>query len=339
MTTKAPDPGRRDFLKNVAMASAAGALGAAPLARAAITGAGEPATAPGPGPAAAGKLPRRAYGHQGTQLSIVAMGGIVVKDATEEHANRTVARAVEMGVNYFDVAPSYGNAEERLGPALAPFRKDCFLACKTECRDAAAAKAEIARSFEHLKTDYFDLYQLHAIRDVKKDVDAVFASGGVMEVLIALKKAGQLRHLGFSAHSQEAAFAAMDRYDFDSILLPINFASYFHGNFGASVIAKAREKGMSVLALKGLARQNWPGDGPERKKYGKCWYQPLTDPHEQDLALRFTLSQPIVAAIPPGEESLFWRAVDIAADFRPITEQETSELAALAKTLNPVFHA
>jgi aryl-alcohol dehydrogenase-like predicted oxidoreductase len=317
------------------MASAAGALGAASLTPGAAAKAGVPTTAP----SAAGKLSRRAYGREGIPLSIVAMGGIVVKDASQDHANRTVARAVERGVNYFDVAPSYGNAEERLGRALAPFRKDCFLACKTECRDAAAAKVEIAHSFEHLKTDYFDLYQLHAIRDVKKDVDAVFASGGVMEMMIALKKSGQLRHLGFSAHSLEAALAAMDRYDFDSILLPVNFASYFHGHFGPTVIAKAREKGLSVLALKGLARQNWPGDAPERQQYGKCWYQPLTDPREQELALRFTLSQPIVAAIPPGEESLFWRAVELAADFRPITDQETSQLQALAETLNPVFHA
>jgi aryl-alcohol dehydrogenase-like predicted oxidoreductase len=336
MSAQAPDPpqpGRRDFLKTVAMASAAGALGAAALTHGAPA---DPATALANAPA--GKLPRRAYGRQGVQLSIVGMGGIVVKDAPQEHANATVARAVELGVNYFDVAPSYGDAEQRLGPALAPFRKDCFLACKTDSRDAQGAKTELARSLERLQTDYFDLYQLHAIHDVKKDVDAAFAPGGVMELLIARKKAGQLRHLGFSAHSLEAALAAMDRYDFDSVLLPVNFASWYQGHFGPTVMAKAQEKGMSVLALKGLARQTWPGQAPERQQFSKCWYQPLTDPWEQELALRFTLSQGVVAALPPGEESLFWRAVELGSGFRPITDAESGQLQALATTLQPVFH-
>ena len=284
-------------------------------------------------------LPQRPYGKRGARLSIIGFGGIVVMNAQQPHANLTVARAVERGVNYFDVAPSYGDAEQRLGPALEPYRKDCFLACKTGQRQAEAAKAEFKKSLEHLRTDYFDLYQLHAISDVAKDVDAAFAKGGVMEMLIEAKKSGQVRHVGFSAHSVEAALTAMDRYDFDSILLPLNFATFYEGNFGPTVLAKAAEKGVSVLALKALARQKWPADAPERKQYSRCWYQPLTDPLEQELALRFTLSQGITAAIPPGEESLFWRAVEIASHFRPITQEENGRLKAMAQKLDPLFRA
>lgn len=283
-------------------------------------------------------LPQRPYGRRGASLSIIGFGGIVVMDAQQDHANQTVAKAVERGVNYFDVAPSYGNAEQRLGPALEPYRKDCFLACKTGQREAAAARLEFRQSLENLRTDYFDLYQLHAIADVAKDVDVAFGKGGVMEMLIEARKSGQVRHVGFSAHSVAAALTAMDRYDFDSILLPVNFATFHKGNFGPTVLAKAAEKGMSVLALKALARQNWPADAPERKQY-RCWYQPLTDPVEQDLALRFTLSQGVTAAIPPGEESLFWRAVEIASDFRPITPEENDRLRTMAQKLEPVFRA
>ncbi len=285
------------------------------------------------------QLPQRPYGKRGVRLSIIGFGGIVVMDAPQDHANRTVAKAVERGVNYFDVAPSYGNAEQQLGPALEPYRKNCFLACKTGQRDAVAARAEFTKSLEHLRTDYFDLYQLHAITDVSKDVDAAFGKGGVMELVDEARKSGQVRNVGFSAHSVAAALTAMDRYDFDSILLPLNFATFYEGNFGPTVLAKATEKGVSVLALKALARQQWPGDAPERKQYSKCWYQPLTDPAEQDLALRFTLSQNITAAIPPGEESLFWRAVEIASGFRPINQQETLRLKAMAQKLDPVFRA
>jgi len=284
-------------------------------------------------------LPRRPYGNTGIQLSIIGMGGIVVRDAEQAHAVRIVAEFVERGVNYFDVAPSYGDAEAKLGPALAPHRPHVFLACKTGQRTRAGATAELRHSLATLRTDYFDLYQLHAVTDVAKDIDAVFARGGAMETFIEAKKSGQVRHVGFSAHSVEAAFAAMDRFAFDSILFPVNFATYYAGHFGPQIMEKARSKGLARLALKALARQKWPAGSAERKKYPKCWYQPLTDPHEADLALRFTLSQPVTAVLPPGEESLFRLALDLAAKFKPLAEPELKELETLAASLDPVFRA
>ena len=284
-------------------------------------------------------LPRRPYGNTGIQLSIIGMGGIVVRDAEQSHADRIVAEFVERGVNYFDVAPSYGDAEAKLGPALAPHRPHVFLACKTGQRTRAGATAELRHSLTTLRTDYFDLYQLHAVTDVAKDIDAVFARGGAMETFIEARKSGQVRHVGFSAHSVEAAFAAMDRFPFDSILFPVNFATYHAGHFGPQIMEMAQSKGLARLALKALARQKWPAGSPERKKYAKCWYQPLTDPHEADLALRFTLSQPVTAALPPGEESLFRVALDLAAKFKPLAAAELQELQALATSLDPVFRA
>ncbi len=283
------------------------------------------------------KLPRRAYGDTGERLSIIGFGGIVVSGAEQEHANRLVAEAVEKGVNYFDVAPSYGDAEIKLGPALEPYRKDVFLACKTEHRTRDETAAELKESLKRLRTDYLDLYQLHAISDVRKDVDAVFAKGGAMEVFVEAKKQGQVRYLGFSAHSEEAALAALERYDFDSILFPINFATFYQGNFGPRVLAAAKAKGVARLALKALAKQKWPKDDPTRKQYSKCWYQPLTDRNEAKLALYFTLSQPITAAIPPGEESLFKMALELALDFRPISQKEVETLRQMAQSLDPVF--
>jgi aryl-alcohol dehydrogenase-like predicted oxidoreductase len=319
---------RRDFLKAAALSTAAIAIDAR-FAQAGETM--KPTSSNQP------VLPRRPYGRNGIQLSIIGMGGIVVMNAEQAHANRIVAEFVERGVNYFDVAPSYGNAEEKLGPSLEPYRKDCFLACKTTQRTGTGAAAELQRSLATLRTDYFDLYQLHAVTDVGKDIDAVFTKGGAMETFIAAKKSGQVRHLGFSAHSVEAALTAMDRYDFDSILFPVNFANYHVGNFGPQMMARAQDKGLSRLALKAMARQKWPPDHPDRKKFPKCWYQPLSDPHEVELALRFTLSQPVTAALPPGDEALFRLALDLAPSFRPITAPETQELTALAAGLDPVF--
>src|SRR5205085_2987416 len=98
-----------------------------------------------------------------------------------------------------------------------------------------------------------------------------------------------------------------------------------------------QKRGTSRLALKALARQKWPEHDPLKQKYSKCWYQPLTDRREAELALRFTLSQAVTAAIPPGEESLFWLAVELAMNHRPITEQETGDVKELAAKLDPIF--
>lgn len=325
---------RRDFLKSTAASAATLALGL-PLGR------GDEVIA------RPGKMPRRVYGRrggrEGVELSIIGFGGIVVKDAEPEHAARVVAEAVEKGINYFDVAPSYGDAEAKLGPALQPYRKDAFLACKTTQRKAGPAREEFDRSLQRLRTDYFDLYQLHAITDVAKDVDAAFAPDGVMTMVEEERKAGRIRHVGFSAHSVEAALAAMERYDFDSVLWPVNFTAFFEGNFGPQVIARAQEQGASVLALKAMARQKWPADlsreSPQRRAVSKCWYEPLTDRAEAELALRFTLSQPVTAAVPPGEEKLWRLATELAMDYRPITADEIERVRAMAQGLSPIFTA
>jgi aryl-alcohol dehydrogenase-like predicted oxidoreductase len=285
------------------------------------------------------KLPQREYGQTGVKLSIIGFGGIVVKDAEQQHANRVVAEAFERGVNYFDVSPTYGDAELKLGPALEPYRKRSFLACKTGQRSREGAAEELKESLKRLRTEYFDLYQLHAITDVKKDVDTVFAKGGAMEVFIEAKKQSQIRYLGFSAHSEQAALAAMERYDFDSILFPINFATFCKGNFGHKVISAAKSKKVAILALKSLARQQWPQDEPSRKEYPKCWYQPLTERDEARLGLYFTLSQPVTAAIPPGEESLFRIALDLAMSFKPLSTQDLEKVSQMAECLNPIFQA
>ena len=320
---------RRDFLKRTTLAAGSLALtdilGSSPLI------ANESTNTP--------TLARRPYGKTDITLSIIGCGGIVLMGSEQEHCNRVIAESVERGVNYFDVAPSYGNgeAESKLGPALEPYRKNCFLACKTGERNAIQARAELAQSLKRLRTDYFDLYQLHGIIDVEKDVDAVFAKGGAMEVFIEAKKAGQIRHLGFSAHTEEAALAAMERFDFDSILFPINFVTAMKGKFGPKVIAKAKEKGVAQLALKALAQQVWPENDPQRQTYSKCWYQPIDEPELAKLALFYTLSQPITSALPPGDEKLYRLALDLAMDFKPITEKQTKQLLAAAEDKNPLF--
>jgi aryl-alcohol dehydrogenase-like predicted oxidoreductase len=280
-------------------------------------------------------MDKRAYGNTGEQLSMIGFGGILVMNAEPEAAARIVAEAVERGINYFDVAPSYGNAEERLGPALEPYRDRVFLACKTGKRTRDEAAAELRDSLQRLRTDHFDLYQLHALT-TREEMEQVFAPGGAMETFVAAREQGLVRYLGFSAHSVETALEALERFPFDSILFPTNWVNYFQADFGPQVVARAQEKGVARLALKAMARTLWP-EGTTERPFAKCWYEPITDPEEAALALRFTLSQPLTAAIPPGEEKLFRMALDIAERFQPITEAELSDLQRRAQGLKPIF--
>ena len=118
----------------------------------------------------------RPYGNTGIELSVVGFGGIICRDEEPATAARVVAGAVDRGVNYFDVAPGYGNAQQILGPALEPHRHSVFLACKTGRRTAAEAQDELDESLRLLRTDYLDLYQLHAVTKMA-DVDTILGPG------------------------------------------------------------------------------------------------------------------------------------------------------------------
>jgi predicted aldo/keto reductase-like oxidoreductase len=284
---------------------------------------------------APGKIEKRSLGKTGEMLSMIGFGGIIVKDASPIEASEIVKLAIESGINYFDVAPSYGDAEIKLGPALEPYRKDVFLACKTGKRKKAEARAELEQSLVRLRTDHLDLYQLHAVTTLA-DVETIFSAGGAIETFEEAKREGKVRFLGFSAHSVEAAMALMNRYDFDTILFPVNFTTWHSTNFGPQVLALAQEKKMGILALKAMARGPWP-QGADRSKYPKCWYEPLTSKDDIRMGLRFTLSHPVTAAVPPGEADLFKMALNLSGDLKPLKSKEVQSIKEKALLGKPLF--
>jgi aryl-alcohol dehydrogenase-like predicted oxidoreductase len=280
-------------------------------------------------------MEKRVLGKTRESLSIVGFGGIAVADEEPGVAAQLVARAVqERGINYFDVAPSYGNAEERLGPALKPYRNSVFLACKTQERQAVKAEQELNASLRHLHTDHFDLYQLHAVT-TPHDVEQITGPGSALETLVKARQQGKVRFLGFSAHSEEAALALMDRFDFDTILFPINWVCWYQGSFGPAVVEHAQEKGMGILALKTLAKRRWQ-DG-EKRRWTKTWYSPVDTYEEAQLAVRFTFSRPVTAGTSPGHAELLWWMCDAADRFVPLSDQEAAALAERSKGLAPIF--
>ena len=276
----------------------------------------------------------RPYGKTGIELSAVGFGGIICMNESVEDASVVVGKAIERDINYFDVAPSYGNAQYILGPALEPYRNDVFLACKTGKRNAKEAEAELEESLAAMKTDHFDLYQLHAMTTLE-EVEEVFAPGGAMELFTKAQSEGKIRFLGFSAHSEEAAVELMNRYDFTSVLFPVNWVTWNTGKFGPKVIAAAQETDTAVLALKSLAKRKWEED--EERKWPKCWYSPVDSWEEAELAYRFTMSRPVTAAVTRGHsEFLFW-ACDAADSFKSLTEAEEQEVSERARAATAIF--
>jgi len=256
-------------------------------------------------------LLRRPLGKTGESLSVVGFGGIVVMDETPQDSGRFVAEAVDAGINYFDVAPSYGNAEERLGPALEPYRKGVFLACKTTERTKQGADRELRQSLQRLRTDHVDLYQMHALT-TPEDTGTAFGPGGALEAFVEAKKQGLARFLGFSAHSEEGALKAMESYAFDTILFPLNLGSWRDGHFGPRALEAAKAKGMGLLALKALGKRALKEGEP--RPWRKCWYAPVESYEEAVAGLRFTLSLGVTAAVSPGHVELLRWAIRAAGE-------------------------
>ncbi len=282
-----------------------------------------------------GEMEKRILGKTGAMLSVIGFGGIVVRNATPGEASASVKRAIDAGVNYFDVAPSYGDAEVKLGPALEPYRSNVFLSNKTGKRTRDEAREELEQSLKHLRTNHFDLYQHHAVTSLEQ-VDTILGKGGAMETFLEAKEEGKIRHIGFSAHSVEAALALMQGFDFDTIMFPVNLASWHAGSFGPKVLSMAQQKNMGIIALKAMAKGKWPEDA-DRSRYPKAWYEPLASEENALMGLRFALSHPIATAIPPGEEELFNMALKLSNKVEPMTRNEAESIKRRASKWDPLF--
>jgi aryl-alcohol dehydrogenase-like predicted oxidoreductase len=283
------------------------------------------------------QIPKRHYRDE-IRLSILGLGGMLLVDMEQGTAKNIIAEARDHGINYFDVAPFYGDgeAEKKMGVSLASHRNRVFLACKTLERSARGAQKELEQSLRRLKTDHFDLYQFHAVMD-SEEVEEIFAPAGALEAFLQARQQGKIRYIGFSAHSVEAALIMLGRFQFDSILFPVNYVCYARGNFGPQVVAKAKERGVARLAIKAMAHGPWRKG--ERRKYPNCWYRPIEDRELARQALRFTLSEDVTAAIPPGDERLFRMALELAHDLPPLGAREREQLLKGTRGLRPLLRA
>ncbi len=280
-------------------------------------------------------MERRQLGQTDLQPTVLGFGGVVVMMESQDEANRAVAEAFDLGIRYYDVAPQYGDAQQRMGPALKPYRDDVMLACKTLERTAEGARRELDDSLTKLCTDRFDLYQMHAVSSMD-EAKQLLAPGGAIEAFHEAREAGKARYIGFSAHDQDAALHLIGSGLFDSVLFPFNYIAMNKANFGPAVLDAANLQGMGILALKAMARTRIE-EGKERS-HAKCWYRPEDRPEVAHWLLRYTLNLPgVTATIPPGDPGLFKTSLSFADDLGPLSEQELAQLEEAVTEAQPLF--
>jgi len=257
-------------------------------------------------------MKRVKLGNTGMDVSALIFGGMIVRDETPEVSARYVSQAIEHGVNYFDVAPVYGDAEVKLAPALAPYRKDVYLACKSvfRCKDI---EKELDNSLKIFNTDYFDVYQLHALTTTGC-VEESFAKDGAMEVLLRAQKAGKIRHIGITGHSEDASIQALAYYDFATLMFPINWSLYLANGYGRKILDICRYKNIGVIGMKSLTHRMWASD-KERERFPKSWCKPI---HDNDKLAKAAYKQALQMGadvlVPPGNYESYLHAYEIMND-------------------------
>jgi aryl-alcohol dehydrogenase-like predicted oxidoreductase len=276
-------------------------------------------------------MEERILGKTSLSVGVLSFGGIVIRDTPQKEAAWIVSNAIERGINYFDVAPSYGNAQQVLGSVIKTKRSEIILACKTNKRTKEGALKDLYDSLRILHTDYIDVYQLHAM--TVDEVQKAFSRDGAMEALETARKKGIIRYIGFSTHYDNAAVKLMQQYDFDTMLFPVNWVSWLKNGVGQTALEEAAKRNLGCIAVKSLA------EGAKENEfdgYPRCWYKPIyDDPRLADLALRFTLSQKVHTTLSPADVRLLELGLSILEEHggvpTPLSDEEFEVLQKRAK--------
>jgi len=266
-------------------------------------------------------LRKRILGRTGRHVSMVALGGAGIGHLNQEEADKSIQFALDHGLNMIDVAPSYGDAEARLGPWLQKCRDRFFLAEKTLERSRQGAWKELNASLGRLGVKSFDLYQMHAVRDFE-DLSRASEENGAIEALKEAKETGLTKYIGLTGHADvRVHMRAIQMFDLDTILLPVSasaLVSHTPANDFRPVLKAASERGLGVVAIKSIAKGKWKGE----KRYS-TWYEPSDVQKEIDRLVWFTLSQKGVATYSIAGDTKLWpKVIDAAERYRRLSEKE-----------------
>lgn len=283
-------------------------------------------------------MEKRRFGRTGHMSTVAIFGGAAFYEVGQEKADEAMRRVLGSGVNHIDVAPSYGLAEERLAPWLAEAREDFFLGCKTLERTREGAAAEMRRSLEKLGVESFDLYQLHAVTTMGR-LDAVTEQGGALEAAVAAREAGLTRFIGITTHgfhAPEICLEALNRFDFDTVLFPLNFVLFANPTYrghASALLQECQARDVGVMAIKAITKGPW-GDKPAAYD---TWYEPFDDSAHIQPCVNFALSQAVTGLCSVGDVTLLPLFLEACENFTPMDGAEQEALLATADRYESLF--
>lgn len=283
-------------------------------------------------------IPTLPFGRTGHTSTRIIFGAAAFGKVSQADADRTMELLLAAGINHIDTAASYGESELRLGPWMARHRNDVFLATKTGERKAQAAYDQIRHSLERLQVDMVDLIQLHNLVD-PDEWETAMAPGGALEGAIRAREEGLVRYIGVTGHGTSVAAMhrrSLERFDFDSVLLPYNYPMMQNPQYTADfedLITHCQERNVAVQTIKAITRAPW-GDQPQT---AATWYEPLRDQDAIDVAVHWVLGRPGVYLNTVGDIELLPKVLDAASSYQERPSDEAMQELAKQQQLEPLF--
>jgi aryl-alcohol dehydrogenase-like predicted oxidoreductase len=274
-------------------------------------------------------MEKRRLGRTGQMSSVLTFGGFAIGWVNQKEADAAIALALEAGINQVDVSPFYGEAEARLGSWFKRHGKGFFLGCKTE---------SLKRSLETLHVDHCDLFQFHGVKN-NSELNTILGPGGALEAFLEAKAQGLLGFIGITGHFPPLFNEALKRFDFDTVMFPLNrvHAAHFNDrNDWRALLKTTRKNDVGVFAIKSVAKRVWE-DGDEAPHKYNTWYEPFDEAEEIEKSLRYTLSQDITSVALPGELKLWPMVIAAAQRFRPMTPKEQRQVISEVAQYEPLF--
>jgi len=272
-------------------------------------------------------------------MSTVAIfGAAAFYEISQADADQTMEQVIEAGINHIDVAPSYGQAELRIGPWMPRERGRFFLGCKTMERTKEGAWKEMHESLKRLQTESFDLYQCHAITTME-ELDAVTMKGGALEAFEQARREGLTKFLGITGHGVNAPqiyLEALRRFDFDSILFPLNFvqmANPEYRKYAEELIATCKAKDVGTMVIKTITKAPWG----ERPHTADTWYEPFDKREEIQKGVNFALSYDVSGLCTAGDTRILPLVLQACKDFTRLSKNELEEIIKSGTRYEPLF--
>jgi aryl-alcohol dehydrogenase-like predicted oxidoreductase len=280
-------------------------------------------------------MEKRRLGKTGHMSSVLTFGGAALGQVPQQEADAAIELAVKHGVNHFDVAPTYGEAELRLGPWMEKNRNQIFLGCKTTERSKTGAWESLQHSLERLRVEYFDLFQFHGVNDLET-LNAILGPGGALEAVLKAREQGLVRYIGITGHRPFIQVEALNRFPFDTVLFPLNRVLAARRNDYSDfsiLLDQAKQKDVGMIAIKAIAKRPWQGP----THVYRTWYEPFDKQTDIDKSLWYVLSQGITTAPMASDVSLWPMLLDSADRFQPMNAEEQAVVISEARRYQSIF--